>query len=863
MKNSVTILVLAALEAIACSAEAASLDERGWKEPVPVESRDNGDTSSVQVAFGGSDRAVAVWTVTNGDITHVWAGLYTAATGWDGGAPIDGTLSNGEAPQAAVDPLGNGTAVWAQPDGVRAARRPANGIWSDPVPLQLSVMGGSFPQVATDSAGNAIAVWSQDDGGVWSSRFTISDGRWDRAVRLDNGTGSAAFPDVAVSAAGNALAVWRQSDGRIWSNEYSVSGRSWSGATQAETAANGSSSPQVAYDGMGDARAVWVEFNPTDGFAHIVSSRYSNRQWSSPKPLESNAGNAFSPQLVVDLTGHAVVVWHQLDTDVRNIWANRTIGPDQWDTAKNIDSDDTGDAISPSLAMDSDGVVVVTWHQRQPDAQIFGVWGARYTPGGEFAKSWTHARLIEHDNRGSAFTPRVAFDANRAALALWVQSDGRRFHVISDRFDKRQWGEASKVGVDVPASRAVGLKSTAMDADGNLIALWAQQVDGLLEIWQNRSVAGRWGTAAPIASGNAGDALNPVLAFDRSGNAMALWVQFDGPDFSKAHTHVWSRFFSATERRWEPAQRVSTDDTFGVVHPQVAYDERDAVFVAVWSSETPSSNSRVWWSHSTSTSWTRPERIDNGQNGGGTPQVAVDRNGRVLSVWANGASIVANRFDGSWGGAKVIYTADSGFPSPVLRMDGVGNALVVWDMAGRFPEEFSRAGIGWKHFTADGTWSDAQVISGVFLLNLAVAEDGNASLFCNLPLAGRNDYRLRVNHYTAKTNSWEGLKSVVVDDPINANVLETQSASVTRSIDGDLLAAWGDYRLTPIGLVSSGHAKAGFSSGANWTPAFALDRVDSFATETEVMFTPSGGGVVTWVEEASDRTKNVWSRRYE
>jgi hypothetical protein len=47
-----------------------------------------------------------------------------------------------------------------------------------------------------------------------------------------------------------------------------------------------------------------------------------------------------------------------------------------------------------------------------------------------------------------------------------------------------------------------------------------------------------WGTAELIETDNAGDAYNPQIAFDASGNAIAVWNQTDGTRYN-----IWANYF--------------------------------------------------------------------------------------------------------------------------------------------------------------------------------------------------------------------------------------------------------------------------------------------------------------------------------
>src|SRR6266850_1961866 len=92
------------------------------------------------------------------------------------------------------------------------------------------------------------------------------------------------------------------------------------------------------------------------------------------------------------------------------------------------------------------------------------------------ASGWQVAIPIESDNAGNVYAPQVAIDGSGDAMAVWAQSDGTRNN-----------------------------------------------------IWANRyAAASGWGTATLLETDNVGDAFDPQVAVDESGNAAAVWYQSDG-----------------------------------------------------------------------------------------------------------------------------------------------------------------------------------------------------------------------------------------------------------------------------------------------------------------------------------------------
>jgi hypothetical protein len=166
-------------------------------------------------------------------------------------------------------------------------------------------------------------------------------------------------------------------------------------------------------------------------------------------------------------------------------------------------------------------------------------------------KAWGTAQPIETDNAGDADRPQIAVDAGGNAIAVWEQSDGTRKNIWANRFaaGSGTWGTAQLIETD-NAGGAL-LPQIAMDANGNAIAVWHQSDGTRYNIWGNRFNAGSgtWGTAQLIETDNTDHALNPQIAVDASGNAIAVWEQSDG-----TRVNIWANRFAAGSGTWRSAQ---------------------------------------------------------------------------------------------------------------------------------------------------------------------------------------------------------------------------------------------------------------------------------------------------------------------
>ena len=370
-----------------------------------------------------------MWVQSDGTRFNIMANRFDGSS-WGTATLIEtDNIGNALRPQIAVDSSGNALAVWYQTDGTLnnlMANRFDGSNWGAAVPIETNTGNATDPQIAVDASGSAVAVWRQS-GNVWSNRFAGSSWGTAELIDTDNADG-AQDPQIAVDANGNALAVWVQFEGtrrNIWANHFD--GSSWGTATLIETDdANHAYVPQIAFDASGNALAVWQQSG--SGISGIWSNRFDGSSWGTAEPVETNEViNTFTPRIAVDASGKALVVWQHSDSGLRNLWVNHFDGS-SWGTPELIETDNTGDAWNPRVAFDSNGNALAVWFQ--PDANYENIWANRFD-----GSSWGTAELIETGNAGDAYDPQIAFDASGKAIAVWYQFDGTSNNIYSNRFE--------------------------------------------------------------------------------------------------------------------------------------------------------------------------------------------------------------------------------------------------------------------------------------------------------------------------------------------------------------------------------------------------------------------------------------------
>ena len=185
---------------------------------------------------------------------------------------------------------------------------------------------------------------------------------------------------------------------------------------------DGPSGLQVESDGEGNA----LLFGPQGDDLWTIQS--TSGVWGSAERTEVDGlGEAVSPQFALDTQGNGVVVWLQSDGVRTNVWANWTTSG-VWGTAELLETNDMGDAFAPKVAMASQGNAMVVW--QQSDGVRDSIWANRLTSG-----VWGTAQLIELDDAGDAAAPQVGIDAQGNAIAVWEQSDGVRTNIWANRYE--------------------------------------------------------------------------------------------------------------------------------------------------------------------------------------------------------------------------------------------------------------------------------------------------------------------------------------------------------------------------------------------------------------------------------------------
>lgn len=400
------------------------------------------------------------------------------------------------------------------------------------------------------------------------------------------------------------------------------------------------------------------------------------RSWGVAQTIGvTNGSHAFGPQVAVHANGHAVAVWYQFTSSGRSdIWANRYTPATGWGTAELIEADDAGPANDVQIAMDANGNAIAVW--RQHDGTRNNIRANRYDAA---AARWGTVEPIETDDAGNASAPRVALNPAGNAVAVWHQFDGVRNNIWANRYDATLGRWESAQIIEVTDGDAVQ-PDVGIDAAGNAWAIWSQ-FDGVeFSVYANRYDydaaigAGSWDTAAPIES-TVGDTGYVRVAVHASGNAMAVWGQFDGSRY-----RLWARHYDAASG-WKSAQAVENGD--GIDAPQIEMDA-NGNGVAIWTNYA-SAQDEIWVNRFSGGAWGAAEMLSSTSGDAGAPQVAFDALGNAIAVWhqSDGTrdNIWARHFDiasAMWAPTTPLESESGPADSAQVGVDANGSAVAVW-----------------------------------------------------------------------------------------------------------------------------------------------------------------------------------------
>ncbi len=362
-----------------------------------------------------------------------------------------------------------------------------------------------------------------------------------------------------------------------------------------------------------------------------------------------------------------------------------------------------------------------------------------------------------------------------------------------------------------------------------------------------------WGTSEPIEN-DPGNATGADIAVAANGNAVAVWVQTDGP-----RTNIWARNYT-TGSGLGTLQLIETIASGDAQYPRVAIAP-NGIAHAIWLQH-DGTTPRIRASRFVPGSgWSAPKYLQSVLTDTQAPRIAVDPEGSAWAVWAqqdiesNSYSIyAAHSFNDVWGAPILLEhrPGDASLPKVVIDPLNI-NALAVWTQY-----DGQHFGVYSTRFQSlFGTWDPPVLVSqpeGVEAFDVEIAADQSG-----IPIAvWRQQYGLGLGgllsvwaaHYFDNFGSWS--TPLQISDGLSLSIT---SAKVAVDPAGNATAVWAE----------SGHIRANrYTLDSNyWGGAQLVESNVGEAVAPAITMDPSGNAIAVWVQNTGSGTNwSIYANRY-
>jgi PKD domain len=355
-------------------------------------------------------------------------------------------------------------------------------------------------QLAGDTAGNTIAVWTRldtkgdsspaNDVSVIETAFRPSGGSFGAAQvisgnELTSPPRDSSSPDVGMDELGRALVVWRHHNGINSVVRARVRGSDGTLGPISEVSAVGpnidAAAPEVAVNATGQAAVVWEQVSPNQVYGTTGSV---GGGFAAPTQVSATGSPIVGATVAVDAAGNTIFAWERDVSALRWLIEARAkpavgaFGP----VALLSPEQDHKKAEFPRVALDSAGRATVVWSFRDEDPNNNGVPGddtdtsvIRFATR-SVSPSWAEgsfglAATIPSPATEGNLRPDVAVDAGGTAVVIWTRTIGGQPAVVQSASRPSGGSFGNLQTLSEPGLEIVGTRLT-MGPTGDAMAAW-------------------------------------------------------------------------------------------------------------------------------------------------------------------------------------------------------------------------------------------------------------------------------------------------------------------------------------------------------------------------------------------------------
>ncbi|MGE4234432.1 MAG: IPT/TIG domain-containing protein [Bacteriovoracia bacterium] len=389
------------------------------------------------------------------------------------------------------------------------------------------------------------------------------------------------------------------------------------------------------------------------------------------------------------------------------------------------------------------------------------------TNGYTYQKAWTSPEATElapvtHCMTGGMGVGCGAISMNTSgnAMALFIENHKNRNILYYSIYNSgtTTWSATAALR-DLPYISTIN-PVVAFDNNGKAIAAW-EESDGLAYYtYVSRYDAG-WST--PVAIGKYKNSYyRPTIAMNKTTGDAYVYVPYAGPFFPGGE---YLQKFTAATSTWSPI--VLSYASVGDNYVNMDMNSSGDVVLAYLSGSSPYTVKAITYSSSTST-WSTPTTISSftqsiytGSPPFSTISVSINSSGNAVVSWlqydgSSNMNAVVNLYDATtetWGTAMSLSTT-ANYAGTVSGIDDFGNVIVAWK---------DGSNLNYKHYDAGtSTWGSTNSFTpnSLTYYALSVSPNGNAQLAYHEYNGGLGTMQLYARRYVKATDTWDAAQAI-------------------------------------------------------------------------------------------------------
>ena len=392
----------------------------------------------------------------------------------------------------------------------------------------------------------------------------------------------------------------------------------------------------VAINSSGDSFAVWEQSDgvPDGSTYKVYSRRYAAATgWQSAVVIAGLTRRDSNPSVITGkllMDDAGVASWINVDMQTRR--NSPTTG---WDSAFNAPSGDSGGGLT-SAVMDSSGGIAVL----SSGSNVY------YNTLAAGASSWAAWQRIDTSGSLVAWKAELALSNNGTALAVWHESNpgDANYSMKSAHWVRGTgWGAPQSIET-LTANLNEEPPKVVMDDQGNGIAMWLQNVNGISVFYNTYRAGSGW--QGEVRVDNPPDRIPAIrdlqLAMTADGRAVATWA---------GQRSLFSMQYSAATL-WSAPVIVTPDFCEQINSSQTKISNTgQAVTVYVAFNVCEAKTQGVSRSLNIGGQWSAAATFTAGAGGYGATTFVMNRSGQGVAFWDQGDQSGADQRKSLWAAA--------------------------------------------------------------------------------------------------------------------------------------------------------------------------------------------------------------------